>query len=224
MATHADQALDLLHDADPRERTALGGFEYSTNQVVLHTDERVSAAAGCRAGVVERRPGRLRPARAGADDDLPHEPAAVAARAGRSTACRSTPATASDPSAVIVERAMSHPTYTFRTLEAQAGSAAAAGPAVDLVRRRAPRLRLPRGWLPVRAGRPPTLRPGCGDGARGMRSHLLEGVVRHRRVRPFAYALEHRRVLRRARPRRARRGPAADPVDQPRPLEPAVVP
>ena len=25
-----------------------------------------------------------------------------------------------------------------------------------------------------------------------MRSHLLEGVVRHRRVRPFAYALEHR--------------------------------
>ena len=25
-----------------------------------------------------------------------------------------------------------------------------------------------------------------------MRSHLLEGVVRHRRIRPFAYALEHR--------------------------------
>ena len=25
-----------------------------------------------------------------------------------------------------------------------------------------------------------------------MKSHLLEGVVRHRRVRPFAYALEHR--------------------------------
>ena len=24
-----------------------------------------------------------------------------------------------------------------------------------------------------------------------MRSHLLEGIVRHRRVRPFAYALEH---------------------------------
>ena len=24
-----------------------------------------------------------------------------------------------------------------------------------------------------------------------MRSHLLDGVVRHRRVRPFAYALEH---------------------------------
>ena len=28
-------------------------------------------------------------------------------------------------------------------------------------------------------------------GARGMKSHLLDGVVRHRRVRPFVYALEH---------------------------------
>ncbi len=38
-----------------------------------------------------------------------------------------------------------------------------------------------------------------------MRSHLLEGKVRHRRSRPFVYALEHERLLRRAGPRRARR-------------------
>ncbi|TCC02530.1 NAD(P)/FAD-dependent oxidoreductase [Kribbella soli] len=38
LATHADQALDLLADASPAEKTALGPFEYSRNTAVLHTD------------------------------------------------------------------------------------------------------------------------------------------------------------------------------------------
>jgi uncharacterized protein len=37
-ATHADQTLDILADADEREREILGAFEYQPNQTVLHTD------------------------------------------------------------------------------------------------------------------------------------------------------------------------------------------
>ncbi|MGE3855471.1 MAG: NAD(P)/FAD-dependent oxidoreductase [Dehalococcoidia bacterium] len=41
LACHADQALKLLADPTEEERTALGGFRYAANHVVLHTDERV---------------------------------------------------------------------------------------------------------------------------------------------------------------------------------------
>ncbi|MBB3944625.1 putative NAD/FAD-binding protein [Rhizobium skierniewicense] len=39
IATHADQALLLLADADERERSLLGAFEYTRNAAVLHRDE-----------------------------------------------------------------------------------------------------------------------------------------------------------------------------------------
>jgi predicted NAD/FAD-binding protein len=38
VATHADQALALLADADDQERRILGAFRYARNEAVLHTD------------------------------------------------------------------------------------------------------------------------------------------------------------------------------------------
>lgn len=41
IAAHADQALRLLGDADPLERTVLGAFHYRDNEAVLHSDPRL---------------------------------------------------------------------------------------------------------------------------------------------------------------------------------------
>lgn len=41
MATHSDQALALLGDADALEREVLGAIPYQRNDVVLHTDRRL---------------------------------------------------------------------------------------------------------------------------------------------------------------------------------------
>ncbi len=40
-ACHSDQALSLLSDAQPIERSALSSIPYQKNEVVLHTDDRV---------------------------------------------------------------------------------------------------------------------------------------------------------------------------------------
>ncbi|MGF9693830.1 FAD-dependent oxidoreductase [Rhizobium sp. 0TCS1.26] len=41
IASHADEALRLLEDADPMERELLGAFRYTDNVAILHSDERL---------------------------------------------------------------------------------------------------------------------------------------------------------------------------------------
>jgi predicted NAD/FAD-binding protein len=126
MATHADDALALLSDADLAERNALAGFDYSRNRVVLHTDRLVMpkadrAWASWNVDVADcRRPGgevtmtyhmnRLQ--------SLPGpEQYFVSLNPGREIAA----------DRVILAREFSHPMYTFRTLDAQQDLRAAQG-------------------------------------------------------------------------------------------------
>jgi predicted NAD/FAD-binding protein len=118
MATHADVAASLLNDADPAERRALGLFEYTTNDVVLHTDEsilprREKARGSWNVDTVDcRRPGSQltmtywmnRLQRLDADEQY----------------CTSVnPGDRIPEDKIIVSRAMSHPKYTFDTLDGQ---------------------------------------------------------------------------------------------------------
>lgn len=44
IATHSDQALQLLSDASEKEQEVLGAIPYQTNKILLHTDESVMPA------------------------------------------------------------------------------------------------------------------------------------------------------------------------------------
>lgn len=65
LATHSDQALALLADANPLERELLGAIRYQTNRAVLHTDTSVMPRrrAAWAAWNYERGPGEREQAR-----------------------------------------------------------------------------------------------------------------------------------------------------------------
>jgi predicted NAD/FAD-binding protein len=118
IATHADQALALLADADERERAALGMFEYTSNRVVLHTDERLIPRRKAARGSWNVHTDDCR--RPGAPLSMTYDMNRLQGLdAARHYLVSVNPGGRVRPDRVILEQTMSHPLYTFRTLDAQ---------------------------------------------------------------------------------------------------------
>ncbi len=118
IATHGDQALRMLEDPSPVEREVLGGFHYSINHAVLHTDDSLlPRSERARASWNYRVPGRDVDAPPVVTywmnqlHDLPKEerPYLVTLNGGDLI----------DPSKVIAEMDYTHPIYDGPALRAQ---------------------------------------------------------------------------------------------------------
>src|SRR5438270_350676 len=116
VATHADQALRLLEDPSREERRVLGGFEYTQNDVVLHTDSSfLPRAHAARASWNYRRNGDGRPT-------ITYWLNRLQSLETETDYCVTLNEEVRDEH-VLRRLVYDHPIYTARTLRAQAGLA-----------------------------------------------------------------------------------------------------
>ena len=151
VATHADQALGLLEDPSPDESRVLGAFEYTRNEATLHTDARfLPSAKAARASWNYRLGDEGKPTMTYYLNRL---------QSLESDVDWCLTLNGDVPDEHVVDRGVfEHPLFTPDSLAAQRELPSLGGHPADLVRRRTPRQRIPR-------GRP---RVGCARRARSI--------------------------------------------------------
>ena len=191
IATHADQALDLLADATPDEKRDLSAIRYSRNETWLHRDSSVLP----------------KPQEAKASwnyrmhaCDAPAPDVTVSYWMNRLHGITDAddhvvtlnPAGTVDESLVTARMSYDHPIFTQEAVEA-AGRLRERGRRPPRLRRRAPRLGLPRGRLPLRRGRRRVLRGALVTAVLTPPQvpALVDGTVAHSRRTPLHHSFTY---------------------------------
>ena len=150
IATHPAQALRMLTDASPAERAALGGMPYSVNHTLFHRDAAVlPASANAQASWNYRLPScDARPDKVLVSYDMTRLQRLEPVDGGRYIVSLGESELIDD--ATVLDRMVyEHPQYTPGVAEGAAADPRARRRAAGL-RRRLPRLGIPRGRRPVR--------------------------------------------------------------------------